>query len=735
MRPLKRQNLAGDITGACVGALTAVPIVLSCGAVLYETLGTQYVTAGIVAAFIAVVISALVAGCFGGAPLHVNTPKTTHAAILSGLAATVAATPAFSATFTGNERVTALMTIGFLALAISGLAQILLGGLKIGSVVKFMPFPVLAGFVNGFALQIVWQQLPRTLGLNNDEQMLTLWTGHVAVNLAAFVFACLSGLTVVLVKRYRSRVPPAVAGLVVGTAVQWLVVWLAPAWPRSPLIGALPAGIPLHLQFAPIARFAEAGVFGQLIAPIVITGLTLALVSSLQSLLSIASTEHLFGARHRGNRELVVQGTSNLLGALAGGAPSGGSPNVTQAVHASGGRTNVANLVFAGVTIALSYGLNRVIAVIPHAVMAGVVIVTSADAMDGWTRQLAVALRVRGRAMGRIDLALNLGLVLIVTAIVAFVGVLPALCVGLVAALLLFLYQSNASIVRCTHDATHLRSRTERSPRQREALDAHGERIAVVRIDGPLFFGAAQTVAKAIGERFARADWIVLDLKRVSHLDSSGVMMLKRVDDEARRDGKRLFMAHVPQNGPRRRLMVNLGLARLDKERRFFTTTDAALSAAEDELLVALKADDDDVECGLASFALTRTLSRGELDTLAALLVRRHLAAGSEVAPEDHPPALLLLAQGRVNALVSKGGEMRNVASYRAGMALDALSSRELTLVAQTDIVVFLLSGQALASLRASHPSLLASLMTNLLHELGERHVDALKRLRSLEDE
>jgi SulP family sulfate permease len=729
-----------DTTGGFIGALTAVPIVLSCGAVLYETLGTAFVTAGIVAAFVGALIPALVAGCFGGAPLHVNTPKTTHAAILSGLAATIAASPAFATLNASGDRATALMTVGFITLSISGLVQIALGTLRVGDVVKFIPFPVLAGFVNGFAIQIIWRQLPRTLGLDNDEQMLAVWTEHVSINLVASGFALLSGLAVVIAKSYRTRVPPPVAGLILGTAGQWIVMLLAPALPRSPLIGALPPGIPLELEIPHMWRFAQSSALGELVVPIVATGVTLAFVSSIQSLLSIAGTEHLFGERHRSNRELVVQGAGNLLSSLFGGAPSGGSPNVTQTVHASGGRTPVANLAFACATFALSYGLNRVIAVIPHAVMAGVVIVTSADAMDGWTRQLVLALAARGSAIARLDLALNLGLVIAVTATVAFVGVLPALAFGLAASLLLFLYQSNASIVRCTHDATRFRSRTERSPRERDALVTHGERIAVLAIDGPLFFGAAQTVAKALSDTLTRADWVVLDLKRVSHVDSSGVMMLKRVDDRMRKDGKRLFITHVPQDGPRRRFMKNLGLARLDTEQRFFATTDTALSVAESELLAQLDCADDDAEYDLATFFVTRALRAEELDVLATHLIRNEYAAGSPIAVHHPAPAVLLLARGRAASVLSSAGETRSVASYRAGMALGEMlvrdqSNRELTLVAQSAVVVLTLSAPALAELRATHPSIVATLMTNLACELHARNTDLIERLRIIEDD
>jgi MFS superfamily sulfate permease-like transporter len=157
-------------------------------------------------------------------------------------------------------------------------------------------------------------------------------------------------------------------------------------------------------------------------------------------------------------------------------------------VHASGGRTSMANLAFAATMLGLSYGLNRTISLIPYSAMAGVVIATAADAMDGWTRQLIVDFSKGRRALDRFDLGVNLGIVLAVTATVAIVGVLPPLAIGFAASLLLFLYRSNATIIRRTSNVPNLRSRTERSPREGSALNAHGERIAVIAINGHFFW-------------------------------------------------------------------------------------------------------------------------------------------------------------------------------------------------------------------------------------------------------
>ena len=163
------KSLWGDILGGSVGALVTVPIILSCVVVSYQNIGPSFVTAGISAAFVAAVIPAIVSGLFAGSPLHINTPKTTHAAILSGMMATIATHHSFSDIYAGDTASAALMTICFLTLIVSGITQVLLGASRMGSLVKFIPYPVLAGFINGFALQIILTQIPKLFGLDHGS--------------------------------------------------------------------------------------------------------------------------------------------------------------------------------------------------------------------------------------------------------------------------------------------------------------------------------------------------------------------------------------------------------------------------------------------------------------------------------------------------------------------------------------------------------------------------------------
>lgn len=724
----KIKSLWGDAAGGAVGALIAVPIILSCGVVMYHSLGPAYATAGISAAFVAAVAAALVSGLFGGAPLHVNTPKTTHAAILSGLIASVAVHHSFTDIYSGANAPAALMAICFLTLLVSGVVQIWLGASRMGALVKFVPYPVLAGFVNGFALQIILTQVPKLFGLDQLSQLPGILSGATHLNWWSVGFAVFSGGLVVIAGRTSKLLPSAVAGLVCGTVAQLVAARFMTPDELGPVIGALPSGIPFVFKMDAMLDFVATTAFARHAFDILATGFTLALVSSIQSLLSIASSERLFGTRHNSNHELIVQGAGNLLSALFGGAPSGGSPNVTQAVFASGGRTGVANLAYAATLLGFSYGLSQVIALIPLSVMAGVVVVTTAGAMDKWTQHLLVGIGASGSAPSRRDLALNLAVVVVVATLVVTVGALAALGAGMAAVFMVFLYRSNAQMVRQVLHAANVRSRTERPHAALDGLARHGQRIAIIKLDGPVFFGSAETVARSVEDELPTADWVVLDLKRVAHFDSSGVMMLKRLDEMMLKKGKRLLLSHLPAGGNRRHFLQAIGLTRPEAEGRIFESTDAALSRAEDELLLQLGCGQEtSEEVLLESFDACHGMTQEEVHQLANQLAREAFPAGEAIIRKGEDcRSLFFLAQGRVSVLSAANGQSVRLASYRAGMVFGEMAllceqPRSASVVTDTPVVLHELTTDALARLNAAQPGLEAKLLRNLAAELSFR--------------
>ena len=289
--------------------------------------------------------------------------------------------PAFVAAFPGAKAALALMTICFLTLLISGAIQFGLGAARLGAVVKFVPHPVLAGFVNGLALQIIIGQIP---GLFGVDTLADVWGALVRLALSPWVLGIGVGTAVLtsISGRLIKVIPAPLIGLAGGTLAWLVAAHFVDPEKLGPVIGSLPRNFLPLPQFFQMAGPVGSPSFVSLAFPILATGVTLAMISSIQSLLTIAGADRLADTRHNSNAELMIQGGGNFLAALFGGGPSGGSSNVTQAVFDNGGRTRVANLSHAVALVVLILLLGKVIALVPVSAMAAVVIMATASGFD-----------------------------------------------------------------------------------------------------------------------------------------------------------------------------------------------------------------------------------------------------------------------------------------------------------------------------------------------------------------
>ncbi len=623
-----------DIAGGAAGAAIVIPIILSCGSVAYQSIGPAYTAVGITAAFVSAIVAAFVAGLFGGPTLHVNSPKTTHAAILSGLISTVAIHHSFTDLYPGDAAPGALMSICFITLIISGICQMLLGFCRLGILVKFVPYPVLAGLINGFAIQIIFTQLPKTLGFDTTSQLWHALVHTASINFWALGFALLSGALVFLSARFTKAIPSTLVALAGGTLAHHLTgSYIADTASLGTTIGALPLGVPFEWKTGEMLQFVSTTVFSRHVFPIFSTAMTLALVSSIQSLLSISSADSLSGSRHDSNKELIIQGGSNVLAALLGGTPSGGSPNVTQAVYANGGRGRAANLAHAGMLLALSYGLSNVISLIPLSVMGGVVIATTLGAMDRWTQQLLLNIGSSRSLSNRGELLVNLAIVFLIAALVVAFGAVAALGMGMAVKFMVFLYRSNSTMVRRVFTAEDMRSRTERSLAAMQLLQTQGHRVVVIELEGPLFFGSAETVIQQVEQEQRRADRVILDCRRVSQIDASGAMAVKRLDEFLRKSGKALFLSYLPAGGQRRNFLRAIGVPRPEAEGRIFEDTDSALARAEDDLLIKLGHQEKSPGVPLKDVSILQGFSEDELSLLSSMVAGAEAILG-KLTPE-----------------------------------------------------------------------------------------------------
>ncbi len=386
----KLQTLRGDIFGGLTAAVVALPLSLAFG--VASGLGA---IAGLYGAVAVGMLGAL----FGGARTQISGPTAPLSVAMSVV----------FIDYAGEDLSKALAIV-----ALAGLIQVLMGALRLGSFVAYTPYSVVSGFTSAVGIIIILVQVLPLLGtevaLGGALRSLRSWpdaiinTDPSALALGVITLA----ICIYWPERLKRLLPPSVAALLIGTTIG--VLWLNDA----PVIGEVPTGLPdLTLPEIPLGDLGAA----------LPAALTIALLGSINSLLTAMVADSVTRQTHDPNRELIGVGAANVVVSLIGGVPGAGATSCTVANVRAGGRSRLSGVICAGILAALVLGLGSYIDSIPHSVLAGILIKIGFDIID-W-RYLSRIHRIQRDNL--VVLILTLGLAVVSDLVVA-------VAVGLIAA-------------------------------------------------------------------------------------------------------------------------------------------------------------------------------------------------------------------------------------------------------------------------------------------------------------
>ncbi|MGE3622212.1 MAG: SulP family inorganic anion transporter, partial [Acidimicrobiia bacterium] len=509
-----------DVVAGITVAVVALPLALAFG--ITAGLGAQ---AGLVTA----IVAGLVAAVFGGSHVQVSGPTGAMTVVLVPLVA--------------RQGTDAVLTVGVVA----GVLVVAAGLLRLGRLVGFIPWPVVEGFTVGIAVIIFLQQVPAALGVPKPEgenTALVAWRA-VATNDAlagAVAVTVLVAAIMVVGPRIRRTLPVSLIGVVVATLVaEALDLDIA-------RIGALPSSLP-----SPALPDLGPSRVSELLGP----ALVVAALAALESLLSAKVADGMADRpRHDPNRELFGQGLANVVSPLFGGMPATGAIARTAVNVRAGAQTRLSAIVHAVVLLVVVMVGGDLVARIPLAALAGVLMVTAVRMVDVHNVR-AVLRSTRSDA-----------LVMVVTtaATVAF-DLIVAVEIGLAVAAVLALRQV---------------ARTSTITREPVAVEVGGEdevrllhdHIVTYRLDGSLFFGAAQ---RFLGELVSVGDVrvVILRLPNLQILDATGAQALGEIVEEL--EHRHVTVLLKGPRAPHRRTLEAVGVfRRLAHEKHVFDDLDAA---------------------------------------------------------------------------------------------------------------------------------------------------------------
>jgi sulfate permease, SulP family len=653
-------GFVGDLWGGLASMLVALPSAIAFGVLVYSAVGSEYAGAGALTGILGAAALGIVAPLIGRNGGFITAPCAPAAAVLSAMALELRAHEGMSA-----ERLLSLLALtGLLA----ALFQLVLGALRAGRLIKFIPYQVVTGYLSGVALIIAVGQLPKLLGLSKDMSLAHgllapqswNWTG---IGVGLVTIAVMTGTS-----RITNKVPGAILGLAAGIAAYFTISLFDPELLR--LTGN-------HLVIGPIevsGSFVDAieqrtmslpRIRPDDLALVLISALTLSVLLSVDTLKTGVVLDAMTHRRHNSDRELLAQGTANLAAFMVGGMPGAGTMGATLVNFTSGGRSYWSGVAEGVLVIAAFVLIGQLIAWVPIAALAGILLV--------------VAFRMFDRRMFRLlrHGATRVDFIVIATVVaVAQIGLIAASVVGVCLAILLFIRdQVRATVLVAKRDLRTAHSKRRRLESERAVLNGRAGQAVVVQLQGNLFFGTTDQLVTELEPDIAGARYLLLDMRRVRSMDYTAAHLFELMRQRLQERGGDLLFSGMPSSLPTRpdfeRYMAELGMAGTTRGIRVFDTRDGAIEWMEDRVLEAagVVAQEDTHALDLGEIELLNELDATSLADLRKVVREISLPAGGRICScGEEGNEMFFLRRGRVHVLLPlEGNKRHHVATFCQG--------------------------------------------------------------------
>ena len=725
-------GLAGDCWGGLASMLVALPSAIAFGVLVYSAIGPEYAGAGALAGILGAAALGIVAPLVGRNGGFITAPCAPAAAVLAAMAVELAAHGDMSA-----ERLLSLLALTAL---LSALLQLVFGVLRLGRLIKFIPYQVVTGYLSGVALIIAVGQLPKLLGLPKDMSLAHGLLAPAAWNWTGIGVGLVTIVVMAGAPRITQKVPGAILGLAAGIAAYFAASLFNPELLQLSS-NRLVIG-PIEVSGSFVDAVTERALSLLRIRPddvsmVLVSALTLAVLLSVDTLKTGVVLDAMMRRRHNSNRELLAQGSANFAAFMVGGMPGAGTMGATLVNFTSGGRSYWSGVAEGVLVIAVFVLLGSLIAWVPIGALAGILLV--------------VAFRMFDRGMFRLLLHRATRVDFIVIAIVvavAQIGLIAASVVGICLAILLFIRdQVRGTVLIAKQDMRTAHSKRRRLEDERDALNAGGEQAAVVQLQGNLFFGTTDQLFSQLEPDLARLRYLLIDLRRVQSMDYTAAHLFEQMRQRLQERGGELLFSGMPSSLPTtpdfELYLADLGMVSTSGGIRVFDTRDGAIEWMEDRLLEA---------AGVTPQEDARALDLGEIDLLSELDAAS-LAELRKVASELSVPAggricskgeegneMYLLRRGRVHVLLPlEGNKRHHLATFCQGdffgeMAFLDRERRSADIEAATPSELYVLSRESFDAMVKANPALGGRLFEQLALAVSWRLRTADNELRTLEE-
>ncbi len=519
-----------DALAGLTVAAVALPLALAFGVASGATAAAGLVTA---------ILAGFIMGALAGAPFQISGPTGAMSAVLIVLVA--------------RYGLTGIWVAGLF----SGLLLLIIGLLRLGRFIAFIPSAVISGFTSGIALIIFIGQIDNLLGIKTPaaetaaQKLIGYFSGGIIPDYQTILLGFLViGTMIFLPKKWNARFPASLLGIILATLLNWILGW------SVPVIGSIPKTLLLAQRLTPAAL--PWSNLPDFIAPI----LTITALGAVESLLCGAVGSNMTGIRLQANQELVAQGIGNMVIPFFGGVPATAAIARSSVGIKSGGQTRLVSIIHAVGLLLSMFLLAPFMARIPLAALAGVLMVTAVR-MNEWD---AIQF-IFGKRFKTDMIAFIITMLATIT-----LDLTQAILIGTFIAGAVFLNKiASIDIDVQEVDADKLRQR---------GIETAGKckHVRVAFLTGPLFFAATGQFNEAFGN-LGDTHALILSMRGVSLIDTAGIEAIHRLHERLHKQGGTLMFAGVHDNA--RQMMERGGLLDVIGENNFFWSSDQAIVEAE----------------------------------------------------------------------------------------------------------------------------------------------------------
>ncbi len=729
----KNDKLVGDFWGGLAAMLVALPSAIAFGVTIYAAIAPAYAGLGALAGILGATALGLVAPAFGGTNRLITAPCAPAAAVLS----------AFAIELVQHGVAPASIVVMLTALGlVSGIVQLLLGFMGIGSLIKYIPFPVVSGYLTGVGLIIIGSQIPKFLGAPGGTSW---WRALISPDLWHWQSALIGGVTAAVMvgaPLLTRVVPAAILGLLAGVLTYFglastdesLLVLAG----NKLVIGPLGGSASSMLE-AITGRWQEIGELKlSQVGSLLGTAFTLAVLLSIDTLKTAVVLDALTRGRHDSNRELIAQGLGNVASACAGGMPGAGQMGATLVNLASGGHTRVSGVVEGVLSLIAFLALGAFIAWIPVGALAGILIVVGVRMIDRHSLHLLESPWT----------LLDFIVILVVVGVAVGYSLIAASGVGVALAMFLFIReQLSSTVIRRKMDGGSRYSKRVRLRQDMALLEQSGAQTAILELQGSLFFGTKDQLYTALEPELSKRRFIVLDMRRVQSVDVTAVHLLSQIRDSLiERDAFLIFssLSHTLPNGRNiAEFFDQMELTTMTEHVKVFSELDDAVEWIEDQILGQSPPVESTVAAlELKDLELFSDHKEETLIDLEACLERRTVVRDEKVyAFGDPGNELFLIRKGAVRITLPSAVEApgHHALTYGrgdffGGMAFLSQMTRFNDATAIADTELYVLQREQFERLREEHKRLACHLVEAVAKVLALRLRYADKELMAMQE-